>query len=125
MCDLNTIRTIRRTDEERRRCREGGRRAAPESSGQRRESGEERRGGDKLPIKWVSGIWDAIAYRVRALISDLIAAQLSGNTKHSAPTLEIMLKEISVALFQFLTCKQYMNMRDLPKVGLGTPFSLL
>ena len=66
MCDLNTD----RTDEERRR-REGGRRAAPESSGQRRESGEER---DKLPIKWVSGIWDAIAYRVRALISDLIAA---------------------------------------------------
>ena len=49
----------------------GAARAAPESSGQRRESGEE---GDKLPIKWVSGIWDAIAYRVRALISDLIAA---------------------------------------------------
>ena len=38
-------------------------------------SGAERRGEeeDKLPIKWVSGIWDAIAYRVRrTLISDLV-----------------------------------------------------
>ena len=50
------------------RRREGGPGIKWPKEGERR--GEE---GDKLPIKWVSGIWDAIAYRVRALISDLIA----------------------------------------------------
>ena len=77
----------------RRRRREGGPGIKWPKEGERR--GEE---GDKLPIKWVSGIWDAIAYRVRALISDLNAAQLIGNTKHPTPTLEIMLKEISLVL---------------------------
>ena len=61
MCDLNTD----RTDEEGRRRREGGPGIKWPKEGERR--GEE---GDKLPIKWVSGIWDAIAYRVRILISD-------------------------------------------------------
>ena len=64
MCDLNTD----RTDEERRRRREGGpgiKWPKEEEEGPSEQRGEE----DKLPIKWVSGIWDAIAYRVRTLIS--------------------------------------------------------
>ena len=45
------------------------------------QSGAERRGEeeDKLPIKWVSGIWDAIAYRVRTLISDTPRSFVSTN----------------------------------------------
>ena len=87
MCDLNTD----RTDEEGRRRREGGPGIKWPKEGERR--GE----GDKLPIKWVSGIWDAIAYRVRALISDLIAHALR-HWRHQtfdshSPTAEIMLKD--------------------------------
>ena len=71
MCDLNTDRT-----DGRRRGREGGavRAGGPgvkwpkeEEEGRAERRGEEE---DKLPIKWVSGIWDAIACRVRTLNSD-------------------------------------------------------
>ena len=36
-----------------------------------------RREEDKLPIKWVSGIWDAIAYRVRPKIRTSCPAPIS------------------------------------------------
>ena len=99
MCDLNTD----RTDEERRRRREGG----PGIKWPK--EGEE---GDKLPIKWVSGIWDAIAYRVRALISDLIAAHSLATPNIFIPLKKIMLKEISLALisnFDIQTINEYVR----------------